>query len=85
MATGVWRFHGVSGPAKATRGVRGQPAKGIRMTLITPGGQLREVPLTRTELLDVAARALEVARRLDRAEAEGRVDREGNLIAGGDV
>ena len=63
------RLHGLQGPEKPNRGRYAHDGKPPRLMLVVgKSPTLREVPLTRDQLLGLAAKAIEIVQRMDREE-----------------
>lgn len=62
------RFHSIQPQEGAVRGRRGHDGRPPRLLLATPTHRLREVPLTRVDLMTMAEQALAAVRDLDRRE-----------------
>lgn len=59
-------FHSLQSAEGPFRGKGGHDAKPPRLLVSTPKGTLREVPLTREQLLGLAETAISIVRQMDR-------------------
>lgn len=73
MTAAELKLLGVRPPERESRGRYAHPAKPARLVLVlaTPKRTIREVPLTRAELLKLIREAADVLERLDREDGRG--------------
>lgn len=70
MAAIQLRFLSISSGRSATRGPRGHAAEGPKLMAGMPSGSVREIPLSRRELVRIIKQAADALERLDREEGK---------------